>query len=41
MDGIAEGWHRGAVGLEDLGGIEGTGGTVGGGDGWAGRFRWN
>ena len=30
-DGIAAGWDGGAVGPGDVGGIEGTGGTVGGG----------
>ena len=36
MDGIAGGCDGGAVELGDVGGIEETGGTVGGGDGWAG-----
>ena len=36
MDGIAGGCDGGAVELGDVGGVEETGGTVGGGDGWAG-----
>ena len=35
-DVIAGGWDGGAVGPGDVGGIEGTGGTVGGGVGLAG-----
>ena len=36
VDEIAGDWDGGTVGLGDVDGIEGTGGTVGGGDGWAG-----